>query len=101
MFPLINAQGQIIPDLESGTPRGLGKKSHFHIPSAGQFQLPLRVILLPLLYLQALEEGRGIFDVPFDVEGDHPRTARALPLHHLVLGVGRQPWNRESWENSQ
>lgn len=33
-----------------------------------------------------------MFQFAFNVEGDHPGTACALPLHQLMLGVRRQTW---------
>lgn len=34
-----------------------------------------------------------MFEISFNVEGYHPRTASALPLDQLVLRVWRQAWN--------
>lgn len=36
---------------------------------------------------------------PFNVEGDHPRTAGALSLHHVVLRVGGQAYDEEKHES--
>lgn len=41
-------------------------------------------------YFEVTEEGGGVLEFPLDVEGDHPRTAGALSLHDVVLGVGGQ-----------
>lgn len=40
-----------------------------------------------------------MLEFPFNVEGDHPRTAGALSLHHVVLRVGGQAYDEEKHES--
>lgn len=41
-------------------------------------------------YFEVTEEGGGMLEFPFNVEGDHPWTSGALSLHQFVLGVRGQ-----------
>lgn len=61
--------------------------------SEGQIQFTLRWSVFAIIYLYALQKDGSMFEISFNVKWQHPRTASALPLGQLVLGVRRQSWN--------
>ena len=48
------------------------------------------------LYLEGREESFAVLKSSIDVEGEHPRMAKLLPLRQLVLGVAGKAWTPQN-----
>lgn len=52
-------------------------------------------------YSETGEEGGGMVEFSFNVEGDHSRTSCALPFHHVILRVRGQTCHNRGGRNCQ